>query len=118
MKIIKTNIQENEYTMELMFAMFEDESRIRLSDIVGTTVEFNHYAIVEDENAKGEVVKTLSIEEAETHNVYVTTSTSFIQSFERITTMAEKCGADFRKVSVFFKKSQRGRNFLVAGFVK
>lgn len=118
MKIIKTNIQENEYTMELMFAMFEDESRIRLSDIAGTTVEFNHYAIVEDENSKGEVVKTLSIEEAETHNVYVTTSTSFIHAFERITTMAEKCGEDFRKVSVFPKKSQRGRNFLVAGYVK
>ena len=46
MKIIKTNIQENEYTMELMFAMFEDENRIRLSDTVGTTVEFDHYAIV------------------------------------------------------------------------
>lgn len=118
MKIIKTNIQENEYTMELMFAMFEDENRICLSDIAGTTVEFNHYAIVEDENTKGEVVKTLSIEEAETHNVYVTTSTSFIKAFDRITTMAEKCGEDFRKVSVFSKKSQRGRNFLVAGFVK
>lgn len=118
MKIIKTNIQENEYTMELMFAMFEDENRIRLSDTAGTTVEFDHYAIVEDENSKGEVVKTLSIEEAGTHNVYVTTSTSFIQAFERIITMAEKCGEDFRKVSVSFKKSQRGRNFLVAGYVK
>lgn len=118
MKIIKTNIQENEYTMELMFAMFEDENRIRLSDTAGTTVEFDHYAIVEDENSKGEVVKTLSIEEAETHNVYVTTSTSFIQAFERIITMAEKCGEDFRKVSVSFKKSQRGRNFLIAGFIK
>lgn len=118
MEIIKTNIQENEYTMELMYAMFEDENRIRLSEIEGTTVEFSHYAIVEDENAKGEVVKSLSIEEAETHNVYVTTSTSFIQAFERIITMAEKCGEDFRKVSVSFKKSQRGRNFLVAGYVK
>ena len=58
MKIIKTNIQENEYTMELMFAMFEDENRIRLSDTAGTNVEFNHYAIVEDENAKGNVVRT------------------------------------------------------------
>lgn len=118
MKIIKTNIQENEYTMELMFAMFEDENRICLSDTAGTTVEFNHYAIVEDENAKGEVVKTLSIEEAETHNVYVTTSTSFIQAFERIIAMAEKCGEDFRKVSVSSKKSKRGRNFLVARYVK
>lgn len=118
MEIIKTNIQENEYTMELMYAMFEDENRIRLSDIAGTTVEFSHYAIVEDENAKGEVVKSLSIEEAETHNVYVTTSTSFIQAFERIITMSEKCGEDFRKVSVSFKKSKRGRNFLVAGYVK
>ena len=118
MEIIKTNIQENEYTMELMYAMFEDENRIRLSDTVGTTVEFDHYAIVEDENAKGEVVKTLSIEDAETRRVYVTTSTSFIQAFERIITMAEKCGEDFRKVSVFFKKSRRERNFLVAGYVK
>lgn len=118
MEIIKTNIQENEYTMELMYAMFEDENRIGLSDTAGTTVEFDHYAIVEDENAKGEVVKTLSIEDAETRNVYVTTSTSFIQAFERIITMAEKCGEDFRKVSVSFKKSQRGRNFLIAGYVK
>lgn len=118
MEIIKTNIQENEYTMELMYAMFEDENRIRLSDIAGTTVEFSHYAIVEDENAKGDVVKSLSIEEMGTRNVYVTTSTSFIQAFERIITMAEKCGDDFRKVSVSFKKSQRGRNFLVARYVK
>lgn len=118
MKIIKTNIQENEYTMELMFAMFEDENRIRLSDTAGTTVEFDHYAIVEDENTKGELVKFLSIEEMETRNVYVTTSTSFIQAFERIVTMAEKCGEDFRKVSVSYKKSQRGRSFLVAGYVK
>lgn len=118
MEIIKTNIQENEYTMELMYAMFEDENRICLSDTAGTTVEFDHYAIVEDENAKGEVVKTLSIEDAETRSVYVTTSSSFIQAFERIITMAEKCGEDFRKVSVSFKKSQRGRNFLVAGYVK
>lgn len=118
MEIIKTNIQENEYTMKLMYAMFDDENRIGLSDIAGTTLEFDHYAIVEYENAKGEVVKTLSIEDAETHNVYVTTSNSFIQAFDRITTMAEKCGEDFQKVSVFFKKSQRGRNFLVAGYVK
>lgn len=118
MEIIKTNIQENEYTMELMYAMFEDENRIRLSDTAGTTVEFDHYAIVENENAKGQVVRTLSIEDAETRSVYVTTSTSFIQAFERIITMAEKCGEDFRKVSVSFKKSQRGRNFLVAGYVK
>ena len=118
MEIIKTNIQENEYTMELMYAMFEDENRIRLSETAGTTIEFDHYAIVEDENAKGEVVKTLSIEDAKTRSVYVTTSTSFIQAFERFITMAEKCSEDFRKVSVSFKKSQRGRNFLVAGYVK
>lgn len=118
MKIIKTNIQENEYTMELMYAVFEDEDRIRLSETAGTTIEFDHYAIVEDENAKGEVVKTLSIEDAKTHNVYVTTSTSFIQAFERIITMAEKCGEDFRKVSVSYKKSRRDRKFLVAGYVK
>ena len=118
MKIIKTNIKENEYTMELMFKMFEDEGRIRLSNAAGTTVEFGYYAIVEDVNAKGEVVKTLSIEEVKTDTVFVTTSASFIQSFERITTMAENCAEDFRKVSVFFKKSQRGRDFLVAGYVK
>lgn len=118
MEIIKTNIKENEYTMELMFKMFEDEGRICLSKAAGTTVEFGYYAIVEDVNAKGEVVKTLSIEEVKTDTVFVTTSASFIQSFERITTMAEKCGEDFRKVSVFFKKSQRGREFLVAGYVK
>lgn len=118
MKIIKTNIQENEYTMKLMFKMFEDEGRIRLSNTAGTTIEFDHYAIVEDENAKGEVVKTLSIEEVKTDTVFVTTSVTFIKSFERIIAMAEKCGEDFRKVSVFFKKSQRGRDFLVAGYVK
>lgn len=118
MKIIKTNIKENEYTMKLMFKMFEDEGRIRLSNAAGTTVEFDHYAIVEDKNAKGEAVKTLSIEEVKTDTVFVTTSYSFIQSFERIVTLSEKCGEDFRKVSVLRKKSQRGRDFLVAGYVK
>lgn len=117
MKIIKTNIQENEYTMELMYNMFESEEREKLSNMEGYTIEFIHFAIVEDENAKGEIVKTLSLDSTD-GVVYVTTSKSFILSFERIADMAKKCNEEFTSVSVKYKKSQRGRNFLVAGFVK
>lgn len=117
MKIIKTNIQENEYTMELMYNMFESEEREKLSSMEGYTIEFIHFAIVEDENTKGEIAKTLSLESTD-GVVYVTTSKSFIQSFERIVDMAEKCGEKVTSVSVKYKKSQRGRNFLVAGYVK
>lgn len=117
MKIIKTNIQENEYTMELMYNMFESEEREKLSSMEGYTIEFTHFAIVEDENAKGEIVKTLSLDSTD-GTVYVTTSKSFIRAFERIADMAKKCNEEFTSVSVKYKESQRGRNFLVAGFVK
>lgn len=118
MEIIRTNIEENEYSMELMFAMFEDDDRQGLSDIAGTTIDIEKYALYTDENAKGEIVKLISIMDADTGVVYVSSSASFIRAFERILCMSEKCGEDISKIEVVEGKSQKNRRFITAKYVK
>ena len=78
MNILKTNIKDNEWNMEVAFNLFESDSRVPMKEAAGKTLKINQYVIYEDENSNGEMVKLASI--AAEDCVYTTSSASFIRS--------------------------------------
>lgn len=117
MEILASNIQEEEFSMELLFKLFESEERESLSNHKEETIDINHYAIYTDENAKGEIVKLMVIESVD-GTVCVTSSASFIRAFERMHCLAERCGEYVHSIKVKDGVSQKNRHFLTAEYIK
>ena len=117
MNILKTNIKDSDWNMELAFNLFESDERIPMKDVVGETLDVSDYVIYEDENINGEMVKLASI--ATEEGVYTTSSASFIRSLEKMHDLAERCGEPLKTLRVYEQKSTRnGRMFLNCAYVK
>ena len=117
MNILKTNIKDNDWNMEVAFNLFESDSRIPMKEAAGKTLKINQYVIYEDENSNGEMVKLASV--ATEEGVYTTSSASFIRSLEKLHDLAERCGEPLENLRVYEQKSARnGRMFLNCAYVK
>lgn len=117
MNILKTNINDNDWNMELAFNLFESDERIPMKYAAGKTLTVSHYVIYEDENSNGDMVKLASI--ATEDGVYTTSSASFIRSLEKLHDLAERCGEPLKILRVYEQKSNRnGRMFLNCAYVK
>lgn len=118
MEIIRTNIEENDYSIDVFYDMFESEDRAPMKDAAGKTVEVERYAIYEDENGRGETVSLVAIQE-HGGKVYVTNSPSFLRAFDRICDMCEMTGATLNKITVEERDSKKNnRKFLTVKYVK
>lgn len=117
MEIIRTDLKENEFTMDLYYSLFEDEDRLPLRDAAGKDLEFEHYAIYNDINGAGDEVKLLVLQERD-GTVYVTNSFPFITSFNRIMDMGKRTGNTIRKVRIEERAGKNKRNFLHAKFIR
>lgn len=117
MNILKTNIKDNDWSMEVAFNLFESDSRIPMREAIGKTLSVSQYVIYEDENTNGEMVKLASV--AAEDGVYTTSSASFIRSLEKLHDLAERCGEPLKTLRVYEQKSTRnGRMFLNCAYVK
>ena len=117
MNILKTNIRDDEWNMEIAFNLFESDERTPMKEVAGETLNVTHYVIYEDENSNGDGVKLASI--ASDKGVYTTSSASFIRSLEKLHDLAERCGEPLKTLRVYEQKSNRnGRMFLNCAYVK
>lgn len=117
MEIIRTDLKENDFTMDLYYSLFEDEDRLPLRDAAGKDLEFEHYAIYNDINGAGDEVELLVLQER-SGAVYVTNSFPFITSFKRIMDMGECTGNTIRRVRIEERVGKNKRKFLHAKFIR
>lgn len=117
MEILRTNIPDDAFDIDLYYNLFEDEDRAPLKDAAGTDLEFENYAVYEDVNGAGELTTLLVLQDL-SGECYVTNSRPFIQSFERIMDMGDRTGVTIRKVRVEERTGNNKRKFLHAKFIR
>lgn len=117
MNILKTNIADNEWTMDLSYDMFESPDRLRGADLKGQQVHIDKYCLYEEDNAQGETVKVLTVSTTEGH-VFATTSAAFVRTFDRIMELAHKCNVEDVCIEVVAERSKNNREYITAKYVK
>lgn len=117
MNIIKTNIRDNEWDMDLSYDMFQSPDRQGVKDYEGQRFHVDRYAIYEEENANGNMVKLITILTDE-DIVMTTNSPSFIRTFSSIAELAEKSKVDHYAFEVVSAKSRNNRVFITAKYVR
>lgn len=117
MNIIKTNIADNEWTMDLSYDMFESPDRFRGADLKGEQVHIDKYCLYEEDNMQGDIVRVLTVSTTEGH-VFATTSAAFVRTFDRIMELAKKCGVTDVCVEIVAERSKNNREYITAKYVK
>ena len=117
MNIIKTNIKDNEWDMNLSYDMFESPDRLRGGDLEGTRVHIDKFCLYEEDNADGELVKVLTVSTNEGH-VFATTSAAFIRTFDRIMELAKRCNVTDVCIEIVAERSKNNRKYISAKYVK
>lgn len=116
MNIIKTNIADNEWTMDLSYDMFESPDRLRGADLKGEQVHIDKYCLYEEDNMQGDIVRVLTVSTTEGH-VFATTSAAFVRTFDRIMELAKKCGVTDVCVEIVAERSKNNREYITAKYV-
>lgn len=117
MNILKTNIKDNEWTMDLSYDMFESPDRLRGVDLKGAQVHIDKFCLYEEDNADGNTIRVLTVSTTE-GNVFATTSAAFIRTFDRIMALAEKCNVESACIEIVSEKSKNNREYITAKYVK
>lgn len=117
MEIVKTNIMDNEWNMDISYDMFESPYRNAVKDNGGKKVTINKYAIYEEYDNNGNVMRLLTM--LTTGNeVYVTTSPAFIRTFERIAELAKRSNLNTFTITFRKEKSKNNREYMTAVYEK
>lgn len=117
MEIVKTNIMDNEWNMDISYDMFESPYRSAVKDNSGKTVTINKYAIYEEYDNNGNIMRLLTMLTTE-NEVYVTSSPAFIRTFERIAELAQRSHLDTFTIAFRKEKSKNNREYMTAVYVK
>lgn len=117
MNIIKTNIKDNDWNMDLSYDMFQSPDRQGVKDYEGQQFHVDKYAVYEEENAKGNMIRLVTILTDEGF-VMTTNSPSFIRTFSSIADLAENCSVRHYAFEVVVAKSKNNREFITAKYVK
>lgn len=117
MEIIKTNIEDNEWNMDISYDMFESPDRSAVKDNDGKVVTINKYAIFEEYDSHGDVMRLLTMLTTE-NEVYVTSSPAFIRTFERIAELANRSQLDTFAIEFRKATSKNNREYMTAVYVR
>ena len=117
MNIIKTNIADNEWNMDLFYDMFQSPDRESAKDHAGETYHCDKYCEYEEENGKGEIISLLTVQTTE-GIVLTTTSPSFLRTFGCIAELAGKCNVEGYAFSIREEKSKNNREYITAVYEK
>lgn len=116
MEIVKTNIMDNEWNMDISYDMFESPDRGAVKDNSGKVVTINKYAIYEEYDNNGNIIRLLTMLTTE-NEVYVTSSPAFIRTFERIAELAQRSHLDTFSITFRKEKSKNNREYMTAVYV-
>jgi hypothetical protein len=117
MEIVKTNIKDNEWNMDISYDMFESPDRNSVKECSGSTVTINKYAIYEEYDNNGNVMRLLTMMSDE-GVVFVTTSPAFIRTFERIAELAQRSHLDTFTITFRKERSKNNREYMTAVYEK
>lgn len=117
MEIIKTNIKDNEWNMDISYDMFESPYRKSVKDNSEKTVTINKFAIYEEYDNNGNAMRLLTMLTSE-NEVYVTSSPAFIRTFERIAELAKRSNIDAFTITFRKEKSKNNREYMTAVYEK
>ena len=117
MNIIKTNITDNEWTMDLSYDKFESPDRLRGADLKGERIHIDKYCLYEEDNTQGDTVRVLTVSTTEGH-VFATTSAAFVRTFDRIMELANKCNVVDVCIEIVAERSKNNREYITAKYVK
>ena len=117
MEIVKTNIKDNEWNMDISYDMFESPDRSAVKDNSGKTVVITKYAIYEEYDNNGGIMRLLTML-TDDNNVYVTSSPAFIRTFERIAELAQRSHIDTFAITFRKEKSKNNREYMTAVYAK
>lgn len=117
MEIVKTNIKDDEWNMDISYDMFESPDREAVKNNSGEIVTIHKFAIYEEHDNNGNIMKLLTIL-AINGNVYVTSSPAFIRTFERIAELAQRSHLETFSIEFRKEKSKNNREYMTAVYVK
>lgn len=117
MEIVKTNIKDNEWNMDISYDMFESPDRKSVKSYSGSTVTINKYAIYEEYDNNDNVMRLLTMMSDE-GIVFVTNSPAFIRTFERIAELAQRSRLDTFAITFRKEKSKNDREYMTAVYAK
>lgn len=117
MEIVKTNIKDNEWNMDISYDMFESPYRFAVKDNAGITVVINKFAIYEEYDNNGCIMRLLTML-TDDNKVYVTTSPAFIRTFERIAELANRSHLDAFAITFRAERSKNNREYMTAVYAK
>lgn len=118
MEILRTNIADNEWSMDMSYDMLESDDRLSMKELAGADkVTVDKYILYKDENARGEEQNFLVIKVAD-NGVFVTTSPSFIRKFTRILECATRSGVTDISIAVEEIETKNRRKCLSCKYVK
>lgn len=120
MEILRTNIADNEWSMDMSYDMLESDDRLSMKEIAGVEkVHVDKYILYKDENTRGKEQNFLVIKVDDTDNgVFVTTSPSFIRKFTRILECASRSGVTDIAIAVEEIETKNRRKCLSCKYVK
>lgn len=117
MEIVKTNIKDDEWNMDISYNMFESPDRYAVKNNNGKTVTVNKYAIYDEYDNNGCLMRLLTIL-TEEDEVYVTTSPAFIRTFDRIAELAQRSHLDTFAITFRKETSKNNREYMTAVYAK
>ena len=117
MEIVKTNIKDDEWNMDISYDMFESPDREAIKDNSGEIVTIHKFVIYEEYDNNENIMKLLTMLTIN-GNVYVTSSLAFIRSFERIAELARRSHLDTFTIEFRKETSKNNREYMTAVYVK
>ena len=117
MDIVKTNIMDNEWTMDLSYDMFESPDRLKGVNLKGMQVHVDKYCLYEEFDAQGNTVRILTVSTTE-GQVFATTSAAFVRTFDRIMELAKRCDVSDVCIEIVAEHSKNNREYITAKYVK
>ena len=94
-----------------LYNLTKAPNREKLVDIKGQTITLKSWALYEEENNKGEMVKILSLM-TEDGKGYATNSSTFIRDFESAVDMFKEFGDEFHQIQVVPGMSKNNREYI------
>ena len=117
MEIIRTNITDDEWSMDMSYDMLEADDRLSMKELAGADkIPVDKYILYKDENARGEEQNFLVIKS--NNGRFVTTSPSFIRKFSRILECATRSGVTDISIAVEEIETKNRRKCLSCKYVK
>lgn len=117
MEIVKTNIKDDEWNMDISYNMFESPDREAVKNNSGEIVTIHKFAIYEEYDNNGNIMKLLTMLTIN-GNVYVTSSPAFIRTFERIAELAQRSHLDTFSIEFRKEKSKNNREYMTAVYAR